>query len=339
MTIPQLTSFDLGLRLAQTVRTGNGGATIATRSNTGLADRPDDISAGWGRSVSRGPHSAAASLLARVDAQPVLVLAGMAVLMISTVALLDYFTGFELSVSIFYLVPVVFAGWFLPRPVGVFFTFVCSALWIGIDMAAGLRYAGLSVPLWNSMFRFAFYIAALELVRRTREYSDHERALARTDSLTGVANGRSFGDRAGLALSRMARSGKPITLAYLDLDHFKEINDHLGHVEGDRVLRSVAQAVAKRLRATDLMARLGGDEFGILLEETGVDAAPTVLDSVIDAVASVVDGRWDVGCTIGAITFTEVPESVDQMVQLADGLMYRGKMAGRHRIVHEVWPS
>jgi diguanylate cyclase (GGDEF)-like protein len=163
--------------------------------------------------------------------------------------------------------------------------------------------------------------------------------LARTDSLTGVANGRSFSDRAGLELALSRRTGSPLTMVYLDLDRFKQINDTVGHTEGDRLLRAVAQVLAHRLRATDLVARLGGDEFGVLLPNTDAAEAPEVLESLSQAVREAVDGSWEVGCTIGAVTFRRAPESVDFMVRTADAEMYRGKRAGRGRIQHSVWPS
>jgi diguanylate cyclase (GGDEF)-like protein len=127
-------------------------------------------------------------------------------------------------------------------------------------------------------------------------------------------------------------------MAYIDLDHFKLVNDTVGHTEGDRLLQVVAHALGSRLRATDLVARLGGDEFGVLLPNTDAEAAPAVLESLMASVRDAVDGSWDVGATIGAVTFERPPESVDLMVRVADELMYRGKRAGRGRVEHDVWP-
>jgi len=252
------------------------------------------------------------------------------------VALADYYTGRDISLSIFYMGPIVFAAWFISRRAGILLALVSAGVWAWLDVIGGAQYSSLIV-VWNSLVRLGFYVTALELVARTKASNVRESLLARTDSLTGVANGRAFSDRAHLALSYLRRAGRPVTVAYIDLDHFKEVNDGLGHAEGDRLLRAVAQAVAGRLRSTDLVARLGGDEFGVLLAETDAAMAPKVLAVIGEAVNEAVDGEWGVGCTIGAVTFTSPPPSVDYMVRAADALMYRGKQEGRGRIVHEVW--
>jgi diguanylate cyclase (GGDEF)-like protein len=252
------------------------------------------------------------------------------------VALADYYTGRDISLSIFYMGPIVFAAWFISRRAGILLALVSAGVWAWLDVIGGAQYSSLIVA-WNSLVRLGFYVTALELVARTKASNVRESLLARTDSLTGVANGRAFSDRAHLALSYLRRAGRPVTVAYIDLDHFKEVNDGLGHAEGDRLLRAVAQAVAGRLRSTDLVARLGGDEFGVLLAETDAAMAPKVLAVISEAVNEAVDGEWGVGCTIGAVTFTSPPPSVDYMVRAADELMYRGKQAGRGVVVHEVW--
>ena len=179
----------------------------------------------------------------------------------------------------------------------------------------------------------------VSLVAYVRRARDRERAMARTDSLTGVANGRAFQERASLALAQMHRSGRPLTLAYVDLDRFKEVNDSYGHSAGDEVLVAVAGAMGSRLRQTDLVARLGGDEFALLLPDTDRDEAAHVLTDVTAAVRLAVGGRWNVGQTIGAVTFAEPPASVDAMVRLADDLMFQGKRTAAGSVGQAVWPK
>jgi diguanylate cyclase (GGDEF)-like protein len=235
-------------------------------------------------------------------------------------------------------VPVVFLGWFVHRAAALTFAALSAVMWVGADTLAGVHYASLFVPVWNSALRLAFFVITLLLVENSRDAHDRERALARTDSLTGVANGRRFEDRANLALSTLRRSGRVLTVAYMDLDEFKSVNDTAGHLEGDRLLRAVAQAIAGRLRETDMIARLGGDEFAILLDDTGAEAASAVLEEISATVEKAVAGHSRVTATVGAVTFTEAPDSVDAMLMLADRLMYRGKRGGRHRILSDTWP-
>ncbi len=253
------------------------------------------------------------------------------------VVVFDYYSGSELSFSIFYMGPIVFAAWFISRRAGIFLALLSVASWAWMDVQSGAVHSSALVPVWNALVRLGFYITALEVVARTKAANESESLLARTDSLTGLANGRAFADRAHLALSYLRRAGRPVTVAYIDLDHFKEVNDGLGHAEGDRLLHAVAQAVSDRLRSTDLVARLGGDEFGVLLADTDAAMAPKVLAVIAEAINEAVDGEWRVGCTIGAVTFTSPPPSVDFMVGAADRLMFRGKREGRGRVVHELW--
>jgi len=298
---------------------------------------PSGSFSAWGRSEHARPQRLSTTLGALIEDQPKWALWIDVLALTCLVALADYLSGTELSFSIFYMGSIVFATWFISRRAGVVVALVSAALWAWLDIRGGAVYSSALVPVWDSLVRLGFYFMALELVARTKTARERERVLARTDSLTGVANGRAFADRAHLALSYVRRAEHPVTIAYIDLDHFKEVNDSLGHSEGDRLLHAVAQAVAGRLRSTDLVARLGGDEFGVLLGDTDAAMAPKVLAVIGEAINEAVDGKWGVGCTIGAVTFTSAPPSVDYMVRAADALMYRGKQEGRGRIVHEVW--
>jgi diguanylate cyclase (GGDEF)-like protein len=110
-------------------------------------------------------------------------------------------------------------------------------------------------------------------------------------------------------------------------------------IEGDRLLRTVATLIENSLRTTDVVARLGGDEFGLLMPDTGVEQAKKSFQRAAAAIADGVEGRWAVGATFGAVTFSEPPDDVDAAVLRADALMYRGKAEGRGRILQATWPE
>lgn len=272
-----------------------------------------------------------------LDAMPVWAVVVTSLALLAVVAFVDYVTGGEVNVTVFYLGPVVLVTWLVADIAGVVLSVVSAVLWTVVN--PGVVYMNKFVPVWNTLVHLAFFFVTVFLVSLAHRAILAERAASRTDSLTNVANGRAFEDRAALAIAEMGRSQIPLTFGYIDLDHFKRVNDTLGHHEGDRVLQVVALALSSRVRETDLVARLGGDEFGVLLPDTGFEDADVVLDQLRATITRAVEGRWPVGITCGAVTFTSPPLSVDSMVQTADKLMYEAKHAGRGRTSHESWPG
>lgn len=262
-----------------------------------------------------------------------------ALALVGLVGVLDVLTGSEISFSIFYLVPVAFAGWFMSRREGVVVAIISAAAWGCIEVSTGRAYTAQWIPIWNSSVRLGFFLLVNELLERLRRAHAREQMLSRQDSLTGLANARVFGEHAAAVIARSRRTDSPITLAYLDLDFFKQVNDELGHSEGDRVLKAVAAILGSSVRETDMAVRLGGDEFAVLMPDTGTEAAKVALERAMGAIATEVTARWGVSATCGAVTFIEPPQDVDCAVRVADELMYRGKVAGRGRLLQTTWPS
>ena len=189
----------------------------------------------------------------------------------------------------------------------------------------------------------------------TREFSDHDHAtlvafaehasLAVTDantleamyrafhdSLTGLASRALFLDRLHHGLLQAVRTRTNLTLLFIDLDHFKTVNDTLGHSAGDDLLISVAERVRHCLRASDTAARFGGDEFVVLLHATSADSATVVASRIIDAIgAPIIAGGREVfvGASIGIAASDWGAVSADELLRNADVAMYRAKRAGR----------
>ena len=171
------------------------------------------------------------------------------------------------------------------------------------------------------------------------------RAMARAhkfamlDSLTGLPNRPALLDGLERAIARQVRSGGTLMLLYLDLDGFKQVNDRLGHAEGDAVLRAVADALKAGTRHEDLVTRIGGDEFAIVMEDcaNGEAAAERVRTGVGDAMAEM--GRA-VSASIGAAAFAMPPADVVTAVAAADALMYEAKVQGKNRVAYrQIRPS
>jgi diguanylate cyclase (GGDEF)-like protein len=182
-----------------------------------------------------------------------------------------------------------------------------------------------------------FLVVALTLGRLKRSLL-HEKELARTDALTGIANRRAFFEIAGNELSRMNRYKRPFTIAYLDLDDFKLVNDRLGHEAGDDLLRFVSIAIRSTIRSSDLIARVGGDEFAILLPETNEEQARSVIEKINVSLHETLKTH-DLTTTysIGVVTYVRPPATVDDMLKKADHMMYAAKREGKNGTRYLVW--
>jgi len=173
--------------------------------------------------------------------------------------------------------------------------------------------------------------AQLELVQEQLEASlTKERELARQDPLTGLANRRAFLEASETEKERSRRYHHCFNIAYIDLDGFKKVNDSLGHAVGDQVLRQVADTLRSNLRSTDAVARLGGDEFAILLVETDAASAERVLRKLHELLRAAMKANgWSVDFSIGLASYLCPPESIDNIIRTADGLMYSVKVKGK----------
>ena len=260
------------------------------------------------------------------------VLAGSAVLVIAG-ACVDYATGVVVHVFPLYFLPVMVVSLRLGRWPGLGTAAACALAWGLSNHLAGMRDSPPAVVVANlAVMAIAFGSVAL-LAAAQRDWLRRERALSRTDGLTGLLNGRGFYEASAVEIVRSTRYRHPLTLAYVDLDDFKATNDRFGHTRGDEVLVAVARAMRKSCRSTDVVGRVGGDEFVVLFPETGRDAAETALvtmrSRVLEA-ASQHGSRLTV--SIGSVSFAKPPADVEMLVHEADTVMYAVKAAGKNAL-------
>lgn len=239
---------------------------------------------------------------------------------------IDYLTGSEVSISLFYLLPVAAATWYGGRWVGAAVA-VCSCIgWYLAELAAGSQYSHASIAAWNALVRLGFFLVTSLLLAALRESLRAQQYLARTDSLTGLYLRRAFADRLGHDLALAQRHRSALTLAYVDIDDFKAINDKDGHAEGDRVLQRIGVVLRGLVREVDTAARLGGDEFALILPDTDGPGAEHIISRLTRGLqlAFGPDSR-QITCSIGVVTFLNSATSPEQAVAAADELMYRVK--------------
>jgi len=246
---------------------------------------------------------------------------GLALLLVAVIGSLDYLTGEWLSFSIFYLVPVSVSAWLGNRRLGIVISLLCATTWAAIDVVYEPRYPSWWYGVWNATVRLGFFTITTLLLTALRDAHHRVAALARTDGLTGAANWRTFRELLDAEIFRSRRTGRPFTLACIDMDDFKLVNDRHGHAAGDAVLRTFADVSRQRLRSTDVVARLGGDEFALLLPETGVEDARTALVALREAFTDATTRQgWPARLSTGVVTFHQPPADAEDALRHADAL-------------------
>lgn len=178
-----------------------------------------------------------------------------------------------------------------------------------------------------------------ELNRLLDVANEHLAALASSDGLTGIANRRAFDKQLYQEFARAGRSGSPLAVVILDLDFFKQYNDHFGHPTGDECLKQVARLLQEGRRAADLAARIGGEEFALLLPDTDSNSAAALAESVRSAIEK---SRIDhPNCPWGIVTASigvacrarDDTGTVDELMKAADRALYDAKARGRNQVV------
>jgi diguanylate cyclase (GGDEF)-like protein len=259
----------------------------------------------------------------------------LALLLVVLQSIINYLAGPDFSFVLFYLLPVSFVAWLVGRRAGYAVASACAA---GYFLAESLstHFDGREhLAVFNALARLGAFLFVAYFVAALRRGLDHERELARTDELTGATNRRSFFEAAQSEINRARRHRHPFTVAYIDVDNFKGLNDRDGHAAGDALLREITVAIKANVREIDLVARLGGDEFVVLLPETDEEAARAVVSRVRKCLDDLAARRgWRVTFSIGVVTWTTPPRTVDTMIRQADDTMYEVKNTGKNRVAH-----
>jgi diguanylate cyclase (GGDEF)-like protein len=267
-----------------------------------------------------------------LNALPPAVILIVAAALVVGVGVLDQATGLYLSFALFYLLPVGLATWFCGRAAGFTISLMGSIMGLIGDVSSRDGRETF-LAYWNAGMRFGIFIVVVVVLEKLRRSLASEQRLARTDPLTGAANARWFDEVAERAIAGMKRYGHPLTLAYVDVDNFKVVNDTLGHSVGDIVLRTVAEGMNASVRPTDLVARIGGDEFAVLMPHTDVEAAAAAFTRIRALLLDeILRHGWGVTLSVGIAAADARTRGVDELLAAADALMYEAKRAGKDRI-------
>ena len=206
------------------------------------------------------------------------------------------------------------------------------------DLPMDMTFAELVNPRAYLFVLFAIVLGSYAVIIITSERLQSQLIhQANTDTLTGAMNRRAFTVAAEVVVANAARTDDTFTLIQMDLDHFKTVNDTLGHAGGDTALQAFVDTVQARRRAQDIFARLGGEEFVLLLPSTGPDGARIVAETIRQAVKAVTvrhGGRsMPLSVSMGAVTQTGDGHDLDSLMSAADHALYEAKATGRDRVV------
>lgn len=271
-------------------------------------------------------------VLDRLSPTAILASAGAGILIVEGV---DYVTGNEVSMALFYLGPIALATWYAGRGAGVAFALISCVAWLIADQATGGHYSTAAIPVWNALVRLGFFLITAHLLAALRESLVAQHRLARIDDLTGLYRRGALEERLRHDVALARRNERMVTIAYIDVDDFKVVNDTYGHAEGDRVLKAIGSVLGRMTREADTVARMGGDEFALVLPDTDLLGARLAISKITREIRRALR-QWNVTCSVGVLTFEGSAMSDEHAIDAADNLMYEVKRAGKGAVAFRV---
>lgn len=268
--------------------------------------------------------------------KPFLLLISFALIL--SLGYVDYRTGVEYSFSLFYLLPIMSITWFRGEKAGIVCSLSASLIWFIAEKTGDRPYSNTIIPYWNSLVRLSFFIIITLLIQRIRKLYNLLETNSKIDNLTGFHNNRSFYEQLSVEIKKFQRTKRYFSLAYIDIDNFKQVNDSYGHDEGNILLKSFAHIVRSSIREEDIPGRIGGDEFVILFSETDEKQVQKALNNIVQNLHENLPlDKWKISFSIGVITFHTVPDTIDALIKKSDELMYKAKKDGKNRIYSNVY--
>lgn len=253
--------------------------------------------------------------------------------MIAVIGWIDFFSGTELRVFPLYYAPISLLAWNV-GPLGALLAAGLSALaWLGVNAYAGLQYSSSGIWVANTLLLAGSFAIVGLLISTLKGALVRERALSRTDPLTGLLNRRALDEEGSRLLALCRRKNHPVAMAYLDLDGFKAVNDTSGHEVGDAVLVEVATCIRRAVRPSDITGRYGGDEFIAGIIEGDETAASLVAERIRGAVVEAFAATPAIATLSLGVALRRPAEELAVLISRADAAMYDAKRGGRNRSV------
>lgn len=265
---------------------------------------------------------------------------GIGVILLLALVAVDYATGFRLHFTVMYAVPLMIFTWITSRLLGVILAIVMCTTWAYVDVVAGYYRDQPQLLYWDWGAVLLGYVIMIAGVAALRDLLKNAHSESRRDPLSGLVNKAGFYQVVGAEIEMCRRYHRTLSIAYIDCDDFKTVNDKFGHHVGDDLLRIVSTTMARKLRASDLAGRLGGDEFAVMLPETSAEACRMVIEMLQQRLLlEMKQHDWPVTFSIGIATFMRMPTSIEEMIRQADKLMYAVKHSSKGAIKQEIFGS
>ncbi len=245
----------------------------------------------------------------------------------------DLSTPIYIPFAGYYIILIFLSIWYFKRKILFFLIFITSIITVSYVSFKGIPHHAV---LWEYLLTSISIVVSFSffsiLTIKLKYFFEKIKIESETDELTGLKNNRSFFVAGRLELSRGSRLQVPITIAMLDLDNLKRLNDSIGHASGDDALAAVGQLLKTSLRETDIAARIGGDEFAIILPNTNIDGASSILSRLHKNIKTTLETYGDyLSCSIGAaILLPTRSDDIHAVLEKADALMYAAKSSGKN---------
>ena len=257
-------------------------------------------------------------------------------ILVLAIGSLDSITSYHVSVSALYLLPIILIAWYEGGVPAAIISIFSAITWALSDLVSGHPYSRIAVPIWNATMVLGMFLIVAYSITAIKKLLIKEREHAHTDDLTGVENIRFFYERARIEISKSALDKRPLTLAYIDIDNLKYVNDTLGHIAGDYLLHEAAQVMRSTLRSVDIISRLGGSKFAILMPETQNDNATVIIYKVQEHLLDMAEKNgWPVTFRTDVVTCYSPAYTIDELIKVAEDLMNAAKESGKNMSKYE----
>ncbi|MFK7768194.1 MAG: GGDEF domain-containing protein [Mariniblastus sp.] len=255
-----------------------------------------------------------------------------------TVGILDHTIGDEHVLAMFYLPIICFLTIRISLNSALSVSIVCAIVWLVDDIVLESAEQPTRGEILAASIHFLCFSVIATFLFRLAQALEKEKRLARYDHLTGLPNMHAFNEQADELLAGQPPGTTPTSIAFIDCDNFKTVNDTLGHNEGDNLLVAVGKVLNESTRDGDCVSRYGGDEFVILLSNTGKEKAFEILTRIKQSLdQSMLQNYWPVTFSMGIATFLSPTDSIESAIHKADEMMYERKRHNKNGISSQVF--